>query len=733
VKRDGSVKRVSPPRRPRAPASGAASATPGRHRHNEGLGIAPESGSLATLLESLQPHDHLCLIYESKEERRAAAIPFIAIGLKRGEKCMYVVDTSTTDDVRRYLAEEGIDVFSVEQSGQLAVLHETEAYTREGSFDPDRMIALLIEETEKAVASGYPALRVTGEMTWVLHGHPGSEKALEYEAKLNRDLFPRYPCLAICQYDRWQFDPEVIKGVIMTHPLLVRGNHIYRNFYYIPPDEFLSVSHAAREAQNWLNNLERQRQAEETLLEEKERYRALFEQSMDAIYIVATDGTSIEANQAWLDLFGYTHEDLATLNVADIYADPADRAVFLRRIGKTGFVKDEVRFKRKDGTVLDSERTVVPVKDGSGNVTAYQGIIRDITGRKRAEEALRQANEYLDNLFDRASAPIIVWDPLYRITRFNQAFERLAGRTASEVLGQSLEIIFPAASEENSTALIQKTVSGEQWEAVEVPILKSDGSVQTVLWSSATVFAPDGKTPVATIAQGLDITERKQSEESLRRSSERIREYAAHLERIREEERTGIARELHDQLGQALTAVKMDLTSLYHGLSKGQSVELEKVAATIRLVEATTDDVRRISSELRPGILDDLGLAAAMEWQLQQFQERTGIRCDLTACDSADLGRDRSTVLYRVFQELLTNVMRHAAAKTVRVTFERDNSRHVLTVADDGRGMPEDAANQPTSLGFVGIRERLAPFGGSLEIASAPGQGARVTIVVPVG
>jgi PAS domain S-box-containing protein len=519
VKRDGSVKRVSPPRRPRAPASGAASATPGRHRHNEGLGIAPESGSLATLLESLQPHDHLCLIYESKEERRAAAIPFIAIGLKRGEKCMYVVDTSTTDDVRRYLAEEGIDVFSVEQSGQLAVLHETEAYTREGSFDPDRMIALLIEETEKAVASGYPALRVTGEMTWVLHGHPGSEKALEYEAKLNRDLFPRYPCLAICQYDRWQFDPEVIKGVIMTHPLLVRGNHIYRNFYYIPPDEFLSVSHAAREAQNWLNNLERQRQAEETLLEEKERYRALFEQSMDAIYIVATDGTSIEANQAWLDLFGYTHEDLATLNVADIYADPADRAVFLRRIGKTGFVKDEVRFKRKDGTVLDSERTVVPVKDGSGNVTAYQGIIRDITGRKRAEEALRQANEYLDNLFDRASAPIIVWDPLYRITRFNQAFERLAGRTASEVLGQSLEIIFPAASEENSTALIQKTVSGEQWEAVEVPILKSDGSVQTVLWSSATVFAPDGKTPVATIAQGLDTTERRKAEEQLKESN----------------------------------------------------------------------------------------------------------------------------------------------------------------------------------------------------------------------
>ena len=280
--------------------------------------------------------------------------------------------------------------------------------------------------------------------------------------------------------------------------------------------------------------------------------------------------------------------------------------------------------------------------------------------------------------------------------------------------------------------LIRETLSGERWESVEVPILKSDGSVRTVLWNSATILAPDGKTPMAMIGQGLDITERRQFEESLRESSERIREYAAHLEKIREEERTGIARELHDQLGQALTAVKMDLTSMYHGLAKGQVVKPEKVAATIRLIDATTDDVRRISSELRPGVLDDLGFVAAMEWQLQQFQERTGIGCELTAPDGPDLGQDRSTALYRIFQELLTNVARHAAAKTVCVTFERDNSRYLLTVADDGCGMAEEVANRATSLGFTGIRERLGPFGGSLTVDAAPGQGTRVTIAIPV-
>src|SRR4030043_2108146 len=147
-----------------------------------GFSIQPEDVSLTRMLETLKPHDPLCLIYESPEEWRAAAVPFISIGLKRGEKCIYIVDTSTADEIRKYLSEEGVDVASAEKTGQLSILHETEAYTLEGSFDPDRMIALLISETEKAVSEGYPALRTTGEMTWVLRGHPGSERLLEYEA-----------------------------------------------------------------------------------------------------------------------------------------------------------------------------------------------------------------------------------------------------------------------------------------------------------------------------------------------------------------------------------------------------------------------------------------------------------------------------------------------------------------------------------------------------------------------
>ncbi len=383
---DDVARTVRPGKRANRSISGTVSAPGIRDGHDEARLDAREGTGLTAVLESLRPHDHLCLIYESKEEWRAAAIPFIAIGLRQGQKCMYVVDAHTADDIRRYLAEEGIDVASAEQSGRFVVLHETEAYTRDGSFDPDRMIALLIEETNRAVAAGYPALRVTGEMTWMLRGQPGSEKVLEYEAKLNRDLFPHHPCMAICQYDRRRFAPEIIKGVIMTHPLLVRGHHVYRNFYYVPPQEFLSATHADTEVEHWLDNLERERRTEEALRESEDKFRSIFERSIDLINICAPDGSGLEVNQAWLDLLGYSRDELPALNAIDIYAHPEDRADFLRRMAETGSVEDEVRFRKKDGTVVVCRRAAVARKDDRGNTVAIHG---NLPRHHRAKEGRR--------------------------------------------------------------------------------------------------------------------------------------------------------------------------------------------------------------------------------------------------------------------------------------------------------------------------------------------------------
>jgi chemotaxis family two-component system sensor kinase Cph1 len=365
------------------------------------LSIQPEDVSLTGMLEKLKPHAHLCLIYESQKEWRAVAVPFISLGLKHGEKCTYVVDTSTADEIRKYLAEEGIDVAAAEKSGQLSILHETEAYTKEGSFDPDKMIALLISETEKAIADGYPALRVTGEMTWVLRGHPGSERVLEYEAKLNRDLFPKYPCLAICQYDRWKFDPEVIKGVIMTHPLLVQDDRIYRNFYYIEPEEFLNRKRAELEVQHWLNNVERERQIQETLRQSEEKYRTFTEQSLQGLAVVQ-DFHIVFANAAFAEISGYSVEELLSLPPAKVQAmiHPEDQALVWGRFkdrlaGKTVSPRYEYRGIRKDQTVRWLEMHASRIE--YGGKPAILGAVIDITERKRAAEELEKAVEELQH------------------------------------------------------------------------------------------------------------------------------------------------------------------------------------------------------------------------------------------------------------------------------------------------------------------------------------------------
>ena len=186
----------------------------------------PSLPKLVNALQLMTTHDHLCLIYESLDEWRLAVIPFILIGLKRKEKCIYVADSHTIDQIREFLSQEGVDVKALEHSGQLIMPLESETYTKNGSFDPDKMISLLAKETQRAIADGYTALRVTGEMTWVLRGQPGSDRVIEYEAKLNRNFFPKYPCIALCQYDKRRFPPDTIIDVMRTHSKVIIGGKL---------------------------------------------------------------------------------------------------------------------------------------------------------------------------------------------------------------------------------------------------------------------------------------------------------------------------------------------------------------------------------------------------------------------------------------------------------------------------------------------------------------------------
>jgi signal transduction histidine kinase len=230
------------------------------------------------------------------------------------------------------------------------------------------------------------------------------------------------------------------------------------------------------------------------------------------------------------------------------------------------------------------------------------------------------------------------------------------------------------------------------------------------------------------------IGAQKLTEDQLQRSRSELRSLSQHLQEVREEERTSIAREIHDELGQLLTAMKMDLCWLGKRLPQEQRELLEKTEDISRHIDVTIETVQRISSELRPGILDDLGLMAALEWQALEFQKKTGILCEVRGSfDCATLERRRSTVLFRIFQETLTNIYRHSEATAARVDLDEIDGSLVAAVTDNGKGVSLDEISDPKSLGFIGMRERVRHFGGEVSISRISRGGTCVRVVIPLG
>lgn len=231
-----------------------------------------------------------------------------------------------------------------------------------------------------------------------------------------------------------------------------------------------------------------------------------------------------------------------------------------------------------------------------------------------------------------------------------------------------------------------------------------------------------------------EIVERRRVEESLKATQENLRALAIHLQSVREEEWIRIAREMHDQLGQALTGLKMDLTWIATRLSKDQTALGEKARSMSGQIDEAVESVRQITSRLRPEMLDRMGLVAAIGWQAGDFQRRSGIRCNVSLPqERLALDRERSTAAFRIFQELLTNVARHANATRIDVGVQPNGDSFVLTVEDNGNGIDGAAVHDPKSLGLMGIRERALPFGGTVEIAGDRGKGTKVKVTIPNG
>ena len=230
-----------------------------------------------------------------------------------------------------------------------------------------------------------------------------------------------------------------------------------------------------------------------------------------------------------------------------------------------------------------------------------------------------------------------------------------------------------------------------------------------------------------------EIVEHTRTEERLKESEVTLRALTARLQSVREEEQIRIAREIHDELGQTLTGLKMDLTWLAGGLTADQQPLQQKAESMSRLIDTTIHSVRKIASGLRPEVLDEAGLAAAIGWQTRDFQQRTGIRCKVDVpADSNGVHPDCATAVFRIFQEVLTNVARHANATRIDVLMRHDGNALTLEVKDNGKGIPASDVQSSKSLGILGMRERVLPFDGRIEISGAHGRGTQVTVSIPL-
>jgi signal transduction histidine kinase len=271
----------------------------------------------------------------------------------------------------------------------------------------------------------------------------------------------------------------------------------------------------------------------------------------------------------------------------------------------------------------------------------------------------------------------------------------------------------------------------------EHEVFRKDGSR---LWISVNARAVRDEKGAIQYYEGTvqDIAERKAAEENLKATSKQLRALSARLQSAREEEGTRIAREIHDELGSALTSLKWDLEEMDKMLSTSidqseHAALRNKLQAPMKLADTAISAIRRIASELRPSILDDLGLVAAIEWQAEQFQSRTGIVCQCDcSLEKVELTEQQSTAFFRILQEALTNVLRHAQATKVNIKIKKEKGYFTLSVSDNGKGISESEKSEQQSLGILGMRERAYLIGGEVSITSAEGQGTVVTLRVPI-
>jgi PAS domain S-box-containing protein len=472
----------------------------------------------------------------------------------------------------------------------------------------------------------------------------------------------------------------------------------------------------------------------------QEKYRSIIENAVEGIYQVSIDGHYFSVNPALAKILrcDSTQELIEQTDVPGLYVNPKRHAEMLQLLHEKGFVADfESELRCRDFTLIWVCENARALRS-NGHLIGYEGFLVDITTRKKNAQRLKKSEMQLAAAQQLVHLGSWEWDINLNLVTWSAELARIIGIEKGRIFSsheEFLEYMHPEDRNYIKEKILQ-AVNSRHPSNFEFRVQGNDGHPRLILAYVDVMVDSDGHV-TGVIGTVQDITEQRHSEEKLRKSHEQFRSLSAHLQTVREEERTRIAREIHDELGQSLTAIKLEMSMAHKQISRMKSKVhkdslLEKTDHMLKMIDSTIQTVKNISAELRPVYLD-LGVVPAIEWQSQEFQNRTGIEC-IFKCDldeEIQLDRESSTVMFRILQEALTNVVRHAQAKHVSVDLSHENSHYVLKVMDNGKGIPESELTNPKSLGILGMRERAGAVKGDVLIHGNPREGTTVTVRIP--
>jgi PAS domain S-box-containing protein len=475
------------------------------------------------------------------------------------------------------------------------------------------------------------------------------------------------------------------------------------------------------------------KQAERALLDRQAQLAGILQSAMDAIIAVNASERIMLFNTAAERMFRCSATQAMDQpierfisNWSRIHEKERDPALNWRgAAGQTGWSLDDLTGFRATGDKFPIEALIW--KSKTGTQTIYTLSVRDITEHRQAMETLRK----LSRAIDQVAESIFIINHDYIIEYVNPAFETMTGFARTDAVGKPVSILRSGLHDDAFYEDIRKKrMSGHVFKEVFTN-RKKDGRIYLMEEIVTPIVDAQG-TITHFVSTGRDVTDRVRTDKELRRSRRQLRALAARVNSVREEEQTRIAQVMHDELGQALTALKYDLAWLGSRIP-GHSTSLQQKCDEMgSLVDATIASMRQIASELHPRLLDDLGLEPAVEWLVKNFQHHTGLRCELDShLGEVALTPGLSTAVFRILQEALTNVARHAKATGVAIKLHWDKDDLVLVVRDDGRGISEQEVTGMKSLGILGMQERALAWGGTVSISGEAGQGTTLVARFP--